>query len=444
MTDSAATGSLHAARHPRLRLGGRAALLLLALLLLGAGTALLWRDPVLLSWLWGHGDGLARYEPTDLVVGGGGLPLAIADPLQRTIEASALQAAADYAELTDSHALLVFQDGALQFEKYWNGHGPDTKLDSSSMHATLSAMLVGWAIKNGAIRSVDEPIARFLPDWVGDARHQIRIRDLLQMTGGLARPEALGDPGNLARQIAYAAALDEAALMTPPAHRPATRFAYNDAETQLLGLVLEKATGKRYAQLLSEALWHPLGASDARLWLDRPGGVPRAHCCLAATARDWVRVGWMLAQGGALDGARILSSSWVEAMKVPSRLNPAFGFQLWLGGSPDPYAGYDPAAATAANDRPVSDRTVWATAGRRTAAPASKPQAKDATRPATVVPLARDLLQLGGRGGQRTYVVPSCRLVIVRMGPETRAWDDAALPNALLNGVRDRSCLATP
>jgi CubicO group peptidase (beta-lactamase class C family) len=200
------------------------------------------------------------------------------------------------------------------------------------------------------------------------------------------------------------------------AHRAGVDWSHRNVEPQLLALVVERATGMRYAEWLSVKLWKPIGAADAWLYLDHPGGLAHADCCLVAAQGDWLRIGRLLLDDGVWDGDRVLPAGWVNAMRRPSRGNPNYGFQLWLG---SPYVAR---RAYSAGDEPRAAR-------------ASEPYAAD------------DVVFLDGAGDNRMWIVRSAGLVILRTGEEPAKpadWDDARIPNLILRAVRDRPVAPRP
>src|SRR5262249_42757913 len=118
---------------------------------------------------------------------------------------------------------------------------------------------------------------------------------------------------------------------TPLACEPGSRFDYHSINTQALSIILERATGRRYADYLSEKVWQPLGASDASVWLDGPGGEAKTFCCLFATARDWARVGLLILHEGRVGGRQVVPAEWVRRMLTPSANEPDYGYHIWLG-----------------------------------------------------------------------------------------------------------------
>jgi len=344
------------------------------------------------------------YRPLETVPGGEGPALPVREPRRRTITPAALDAAVRYAAEQKSYALLVWRDGALELERYWPGFGPGSRYDTASMHKTVAAVLLGTAVADGRIRSVDDPLERYLPDLAGTARGRIPLRALLEMASGIETPPVSDDPASPYWQTYFGDDLKRAIAHWPQKRAPFAEFYYANANTQYLGWAIEAATGRRYADYLSEKLWRPMGAGDARLWLDRAGGSPRVFCCLQATARDWLRFGLLLMNGGRSGGRQLVPADWIARMTAPSAANPNYGWQIWRG---SPHV----AARRYGRDIPAT-------------VPAARPFAAD------------DVAYLDGSGGQRVYVVPSKKMVIIRIGAASRTWDDTALPNLLLTGAQ--------
>lgn len=330
------------------------------------------------------------------------------DPQQRGIALQAIVAAEQYAEKTDSASLLIWRAGAIEYERYWGGRGPDDVSETYSMAKSVTGLAAGCAVASGAIESVDDAVARYIPEWRGTAHESVTIRELLQMTSGLHHERfdySLDQPrDSRVLKTFLGADIESAALAFPLEKVPGATFNYNSINTQILLAVIERATGRRYAEHVSSCLWRPLGAKDARVWLDRLGGTPRAYSYFVARPRDWLRLGVMLASHGRIGDRQILPASWIDAATTPSAKNPNYGYQLWLGA-------------------PQSGKRIY-NANTEIGALHSVPY------------LADDVLFFDGGGGHRVYVVPSRELVIVRTGRTNRPdWDDAILPNLILQGL---------
>ncbi len=319
----------------------------------------------------------------------------------QTIAPEGYTAAEAYAAEMNSVALLVYHRGALRYEKYWPGYDRDFRTDPFSAHKSVMGLLYGAAIADGVIKSIDEPVSTYLPEWANDSRGAIRIRDLLTMSSGLEVPPFTTWAG---MRITLGSDNTAAVLGLPLVETPGQRFQYTNAQSQLLGVILQRAAGKRYAEYLSERLWSRLGAPTAYLWLDRDGGMPRTFCCLYTTARAWLRVGRLIMDQGRVGDDQVVPAAWIQAMTTPAPTNPNYGYQIWLG-------------SPAGTERAYNDTTIKALHSEPFAAP--------------------DMVFIDGFGGQRVYIVPSQQLIIVRTGEAKFDWDDARIPNAILRAIRD-------
>lgn len=338
------------------------------------------------------------YAPLETVQGSNGAEWRLPDATR--LSPATQEALIDYGTATGSVAVVVWHDGELILENYWPGYGQDSRTDPASMHKTVMAMLVGIAIEQGLIPSVDSKAANWLTEWRDDARAEVTIEHLLQMASGLALVPFDPNPFGKYFRTLLGTDLVPVYLAIPQATTPGSEFAYNNVNAQALGILLQRAAGQRYAELLSEVLWSKLGVGDAYLWLDSEEGMPRTFCCIQTTARAWIQIGRLLANRGELDGQQVVPAAWVDAMLQPSPRNPNYGYQTWLG--------------TEYVEERAYNRTVSVTAHH------SEPF------------VARDIVFLDGFGGQRVYVIPSRRLVIVRTGTAQLDWDDARLPNVVL------------
>jgi CubicO group peptidase (beta-lactamase class C family) len=315
------------------------------------------------------------YEPKQIVSGAPkprALPRISAEAagLSTNRIAQALQTA------TNGHAqaFLITKNGAIVTEYYAPNHGPDRWTDSASMMKTITALLVGIAISEGHIRSVEEPAATHLSSWAKDGRKQITIRNLLQMHSGLRPQGEYEDPFSDACYLALGTDAKYIVDGSPLVEPPGARYDYNNVNYQALGLILENATHQKFADYLSEKLWRPLRNRDAALWLDQPNGVARTFGYLFATAEDWARVGQLILDGGQVGGKQIVPAAWIEFMSTPSPTEPTYGAGL--------YTGVDDS-----EDSPFAYKGIVA---------------------------------LNGKDKQRVYVLPREKMLIVRVGPQVR------------------------
>ncbi len=337
----------------------------------------------------------AAYQPAETVKG---QPRAIAVATASGISSAALLDAQAYAESMQSFAFVVLRDGKLVHEYYAPGFGRANRFSPASMHKTVMALAFGTARI-----PLDAPVKRWLTEWTNDPRGNITVRQLLTMESGLETPPFGTDPASKSSQLMFGSDIVSTALSFAPVTAPGSVFSYLNANSQLAGIILQRATGKRYAEYLSRTIWRPIGASDATVWLDRPMGTAHFFCCLQASALDYARIGQLILDGGRVGRRQVVPVDWVSEMARPSALNPNYGLQLWRG---SPYTAVRRYSALS----PLVGR-------------AAKPYLRD------------DVLFMDGAIGQRVYVVPSERLVIVRIGKSTMAWDDSELPNRVLAGI---------
>jgi CubicO group peptidase (beta-lactamase class C family) len=311
--------------------------------------------------------------------------LPVAAPAARTIEAAALTDMETYAAKFGSHALIVVHRGVIQDEWYAPHWQRDRLTQSQSMHKSLMGLFVGIAIADGRIRSADDPVGDYLAEWRDDPRGRITLRQLMQMSSGLAQYRFTLNPFADDNRWLNSGRSGEVVLRTPLADwAPGSRYDYNNINSELLGMVLEQAYGQRYSTLLRDKLWLPMGGERALVHTDRPGGRAFTSCCLAAPAMDWARIGLLLLGNGTVNGHQIVPAEWLRAMTTPSPAGTHYGLQIWLG-----YG--DPAV------------------------PADNAGSSGAIAPGPF--LARDTYMTWGRGQQHVFVVPSRELIVVRLGP---------------------------
>ena len=251
----------------------------------------------------------------------------------------------DYLGSTHTTGLLIVKDGTILVERYQYDATPETRMTSFSMGKTVTAMLVGIAIADGAIASIDDRADKYVPELRGTLYGETRIRHLLTMSSGIRFVETYSGSDDIAT-LALRSLLGEseggAATLAPftTRERPAgERFHYSSGDTQALGLVLRAATGRTLADYLSEKVWKPMGAEADASWLVDKGGYEIGFAGLNATLRDWGRFGMLLANGGAVDGRQVIPAAWVrDATRAAGKgFHPGdfgqffgYGYQTWI------------------------------------------------------------------------------------------------------------------
>jgi CubicO group peptidase (beta-lactamase class C family) len=237
--------------------------------------------------------------------------------------------------------LLVIKDGRIVLERYGLGRSAEDRWTSFSVGKSVTATLVGAAIKDGHIRSLDAPVTDYLPGLRGSAYDGVTIRNLLTMTSGVkwnedySDPEsdvarfALGAPGPDGENpiVAYMAKL-------PREAPPGTKFVYKTGESDLIGVLLSRATGKHLADYLSEKIWSPFGMERDGIWMLDRAGEELGGCCISMTLRDYGRFALFVLNGGIAAGEPVLPPDFL-AQATRAQVNSdwddyGYGFQWWI------------------------------------------------------------------------------------------------------------------
>jgi len=225
----------------------------------------------------------------------------------------------DYLALNRVSGLLVLQNGEVAFEHYALGNTPQTRWTSMSMAKSITATLVGAAIHDGHIGSLDEQVCRYVPTLAGSAYEGVTIRQVLQMSSGVRWNETYTDPHSDRRRLLEAqlsqrpGALMDCMAALPRAGPPGSVWNYSTGETQVAGAVLRAAVGQPLSDYLSERIWARFGMeADASWWLESPGGMEVAGSGLSARLRDFARFGLFMLGGGVAGGTQILPQDWIK------------------------------------------------------------------------------------------------------------------------------------
>lgn len=371
-----------------------------------------WRysDPVFFWRLTSQPDD--PFEPPDwfywpnAVIAGAPAPfLPTAGKDETTIPRSALIAMEEWAKERQSNVLIVVHKGKVQLERYWNGTQPDELLNGRAITRSVTPMVLGFAVANGDL-SLDDPIGAHITEWANDRRGKITVRQLAQNVSGLeVAPRMPVDQvnGNKDLCLVYCGDVVRAALEYDYVNPPGSKFEVAQENMQLLALVIQRATGEPIERYVSENIWKPMGGFDATFQFDRPDGNARTMCCMRAIARDWTRLGLLLADDGKWQGKQVLPQGWANTMATPSEQNPNFGLGLWLG---SPF---------------VEMRSYFEDQ------PGVIPQSEPF--------LADDVRIMEGGGFRIVHAVPSRDLVIFRHGPFVDNWDTAFLVNTAIRGI---------
>jgi CubicO group peptidase (beta-lactamase class C family) len=271
-------------------------------------------------------------------------PMERTNPAQPVIDALVVEEAANRAANAGSRALLVLYRGSLAVERYFLTDDANTLLPAAVVARPLAAMAIGIALAEGKIASLDDRVALYLPEWDDEARGRITLRQLLEETSGL---ETGGDTRGLpyrspwrdpASLPAFATSrgvrmllgndFESSALGFRLEHEPGGFYNLSPANTQLAAVIIERVTGEPYESFVDQKLWRPVGAGIAELQLDRRAGMPAAHCCWRATARDMMRILSLLGTDGVHAGRAVLPKGWAREMARASRVSAGTGMQV--------------------------------------------------------------------------------------------------------------------
>ncbi len=238
-----------------------------------------------------------------------------------------------------SAALVILQDGKVRLERYGLDFDAAGRWTSFSVAKSFTSTLVGAAIQDGAIKSLEDKVSLYVPDLRGSAYDEVTIRQLLTMSSGVAWNEdyedvksdvsrfndAEPDPG-VDATVSYMRKL-------PRAHKPGEVWSYNTGETNLVGVLVSSATGKPLSQYLQEKIWQPAGMEAKSTWLLGKTGHEIAGCCIQAATRDFARFGLFVLANGVAQGHRIVPADWFANATTKQKdigvAGEGYGFQWW-------------------------------------------------------------------------------------------------------------------
>ena len=237
-----------------------------------------------------------------------------------------------------SIALLVVQNRKIVVEKYWDGYRDSSLSNSFSVAKSITSLLIGAAIHEGKIGSVNDPVGKYLPEFAEGEKARVKIVDLLTMSSGSDWNESYANPFSVTTELYYGSDVYKTATGVNIIKEPGTWHSYKSGDTQLLGLIVEKATGKSLSAYAAEKLWQPLGAEHNALWsTDQQGGHEKAYCCFNSNARDFARIGQLMLDSGKINGIPAIDSLYfhksITPCLIPDESNKPcnyYGYQWWI------------------------------------------------------------------------------------------------------------------
>lgn len=272
-------------------------------------------------------------ESRPIAAGGTVRELPDGEPLVLDIDLDA------YLATNRTAGLVILQDGKVRLERYEMGFRPDGRWTSFSVAKSLTSTLVGAAVKDGAIRSLNDPVSDYIEELKGSAYDGVTVQQVLTMTSGIDWNEDYDDPESDVAQFDLQAPVPgKSSLATymatlGRAHPAGEVWNYSTGETNLIGVLVSRATGRDVASYLSDKIWKPYGMQQEATWLLGKDGHEISGCCIQAAVRDYARFGLFMLEGGKAGGEDVLPEGWIAAATVKQAdydsPGEGYGYQWW-------------------------------------------------------------------------------------------------------------------
>jgi CubicO group peptidase (beta-lactamase class C family) len=271
-------------------------------------------------------------------------------PVQTAKKTQEWQLSSDYntkkmSEITEkthqkykSVAFLVIQNHQIKFEKYWENYDQNSLSNSFSMAKSLVALCIGIAIEEGKIKNINQKVGDFLPEFQKDGKNNITIKDLLTMSSGLKWSEEYKNPISDVVRAYFEPNLYEMLTQVPVEKQAGKTWKYSSGDTQILGLILEKATKQPLSQYASEKIWQKIGAKNTAYWFVDKNKNTKAFCCLHSNARDFAKLAQLVLQEGKWNDEQIVPQNFIKEALAPAdylkdkeKKEPVmhYGYQFW-------------------------------------------------------------------------------------------------------------------
>jgi len=229
-------------------------------------------------------------------------------------------------------AYLIIKNDSIWHESYYDGYGKDSKSNSFSMAKTIVTAAMFKAIEEGKIKSLGQKVGDYFPEFSKGLAAKLTVGDLSSMSTGLDWGEQYSSAFSITTRAYFGSHLEETMLKVPVIYEPGTKFEYVSGATELLAMVITKATGQTLSDYVSDKFWKPMGAENDALWqTDHEGGIEKAYCCFASNARDFARFGKLFKHSGKWNGQQLMDSTAVAKMITPKfAASPQYGYGTWL------------------------------------------------------------------------------------------------------------------
>ena len=228
-------------------------------------------------------------------------------------------------------AFLIIKNDSIWNENYYDNYSKDSKSNSFSMAKSIVSASLGKAIMEGKIKSLDQKVSDFFPEFSKGKSAEMTVGDLASMASGLNWDEAYYSPFSITTQAYFDDNLTPIILGLKGIETPGKTYKYLSGNTQLLAMCIEKATGKKLADYVSESFWKPMGAESDALWQTDKKGLVKAFCCIASNARDFARFGKLYLHNGKWNGQQLLDSDFVaKSVRPRFKESPQYGYGWWI------------------------------------------------------------------------------------------------------------------
>ncbi|WP_034042247.1 serine hydrolase domain-containing protein [Wocania ichthyoenteri] len=230
-------------------------------------------------------------------------------------------------------AYVIIKNDSIWFENYYDGFNENSQTNSFSMAKSYVSGLMGKAIQEGYIKSLDQPVSDFLPTFNEGLAAKMTVGDLSSMASGTNWDEKYYSPLSITTRAYFDDDLEKVMLGLKVVREPGTSYKYASGDTQMLAMVIEKATGKKMYDYLTESFWKPLGSENPTLWQvdSEDHDLVKAYCCIASNAKDFARFGKLYKDYGKWNGQQVLDSAFVaKSLKPRFPESPEYGYGWWL------------------------------------------------------------------------------------------------------------------
>jgi CubicO group peptidase (beta-lactamase class C family) len=230
-------------------------------------------------------------------------------------------------------AYVIIKNDSIWFENYYDGFDENSQTNSFSMAKSYVSALLGKAIMDGYIKSLDQPVGDFIPEFSTGKAAKMTVGDLSSMASGTNWDEAYYSPLSITTRAYFDDDLEKVMLGLKVVNEPGTAYKYASGDTQMLAMVIERATGKKLYDYLTESFWKPLGSEHPTIWQvdSEDHDMVKAYCCIASNAKDFARFGKLYKDYGKWNGKQLLDSAFI-AKSIQPRFaeSPEYGYGWWL------------------------------------------------------------------------------------------------------------------